>query len=110
MSPRLVADTVASGLVRRGAVREPTATPAAKILLADPTGEPLTTVSLGDGPLLVLVGPEGGLSTEERAEVVAAGAQLVRIAPHILRIETAAMAMASCLVARSLEDKGFTHE
>ena len=78
--------------------------PAAQVLLADPAGPSLTTLSLAAGPIVALIGPEGGVTDEERSAAVAAGAQPVCIAPHILRIETAAMAMAACLVARTLEE------
>jgi 16S rRNA (uracil1498-N3)-methyltransferase len=40
----------------------------------------------------LVVGPEGGLTAEEVATLVAAGAQSMRVAGHVLRIETAALA------------------
>jgi len=40
----------------------------------------------------IVVGPEGGFTTEERRELLAAGAEPVRVADTILRIETAALA------------------
>ncbi|TAJ07500.1 MAG: RsmE family RNA methyltransferase, partial [Planctomycetota bacterium] len=43
-------------------------------------------------PLVLCVGPEGGFDERERAELAAAGAAPVALAPHILRIETAAEA------------------
>ncbi|HKQ47088.1 MAG TPA: RsmE family RNA methyltransferase [Phycisphaerae bacterium] len=55
----------------------------------------------GDGsadatsPLLVIIGPEGGLSDEESGELEAAGAKGVTLSPTILRIETAAVAFAA---------------
>ena len=78
--------------------------PAAQVLLADPAGPSLTTLSLAAGPIVALIGPEGGVTDEERSAAVAAGAQPVCIAPHILRIETAAMAIAACLVAQTMEE------
>jgi len=50
-------------------------------------------------PLTVVVGPEGGLSAEESAQLAAAGAVAVRVGPHVLRIETAAEAALALLVA-----------
>lgn len=44
------------------------------------------------GPLAVLVGPEGGLTASERDLALQAGWQPVRLAPAMLRFETAAMA------------------
>jgi len=49
-------------------------------------------------PLTVVVGPEGGLTREERAALERAGAVAVRLGPHVLRIETAAEAAVSLLV------------
>jgi 16S rRNA (uracil1498-N3)-methyltransferase len=44
---------------------------------------------------LMLIGPEGGFSDDEFATAVAAGATPINLGPHILRIETAAIAVAS---------------
>ena len=59
----------------------------------------------GWGPLpesgALLVGPEGGLSPEERDEMLAAGWKPVGLGPRILRIETAAVAGASMLLLKS---------
>ena len=41
----------------------------------------------------MLVGPEGGISTEETTLAAAAGFNPVRLGPRILRTETAALAM-----------------
>lgn len=49
----------------------------------------------------LLVGPEGGLSPEERDELLAAGWKPVGLGPRILRIETAAVAGASMLLLKS---------
>jgi 16S rRNA (uracil1498-N3)-methyltransferase len=70
--------------------------PTAQRLLADPGGLPLAaaTTSTG-GDLLVAIGPEGGFTVEEIATAEAAGFQRVSLGPHILRIETAAIAMAA---------------
>lgn len=66
----------------------------------DPQGAPD-----GWGPLpgsgVLLVGPEGGFSPEERDEVLAAGWKPVGLGPRILRIETAAVAGASMLLLKS---------
>lgn len=44
------------------------------------------------GPLLLIVGPEGGLSREEVARAVSAGAQTVTLGSRVLRTETVALA------------------
>ena len=50
-------------------------------------------------PIGVLVGPEGGLTDTERARLAASGAARARLGPHVLRIETAAVAALATLVA-----------
>lgn len=47
----------------------------------------------------LLIGPEGGISEEEIADVQALGAQSVTLGPRILRAETAAMASAAVVMA-----------
>lgn len=51
----------------------------------------------------VLVGPEGGLTAEERERALAAGFLALRLGPRVLRTETAALA-AVALVQRELGD------
>jgi 16S rRNA (uracil1498-N3)-methyltransferase len=46
-------------------------------------------------PLTLVIGPEGGLTADELAQLTTAGAVAVRIAGPILRIETAALAAAA---------------
>jgi 16S rRNA (uracil1498-N3)-methyltransferase len=62
--------------------------------IADPGGEPFgARVRAGvDGPLTLVIGPEGGLSEAEVAAATAAGAVPVSLGDRILRIETAAVA------------------
>lgn len=50
--------------------------------------------TLPQEPLTVVVGPEGGLTGEERAMLDGAGFRAVRFGEHILRFETAALAAA----------------
>jgi 16S rRNA (uracil1498-N3)-methyltransferase len=45
--------------------------------------------------LAIVIGPEGGFSTTELATATSAGVQLVRLATHVLRVETAALAAAA---------------
>ena len=52
--------------------------------------------------VLALVGPEGGWSESERHRIVEAGAIPVRLAPTILRTETAAVAVCAAVAIRSL--------
>ncbi len=52
-----------------------------------------------DGPITLLVGPEGGLSPEEQAMAQAAGFTGVRLGPRVLRTETAPLAALAALQA-----------
>ena len=56
-----------------------------------------------EGPVLVLVGPEGGLAEEEQQRALAAGFIGVRLGPRVLRTETAAIA-ALVLLQREFGD------
>ncbi|MCX7418789.1 MAG: RsmE family RNA methyltransferase [Planctomycetia bacterium] len=49
----------------------------------------------GEQSALMLIGPEGGFTDDEFSAAVAAGATPVNLGPHILRIETAAIAVAA---------------
>lgn len=64
-------------------------------LLAHPQGRgtqplPLSAASLS-GPVLLAVGPEGGLTGEELSLALAAGWQPIDLGPRTLRVETAAI-------------------
>jgi 16S rRNA (uracil1498-N3)-methyltransferase len=50
---------------------------------------------LGERDLTAVVGPEGGLTEAEIAMLSEANGELVRLAPHILRVETAAISIAA---------------
>lgn len=49
------------------------------------------------GEVTLLIGPEGGLTDEEKAAAVAAGFIPIRFGPRVLRTETAALAAISAL-------------
>lgn len=69
------------------------------ILIAHPGGLPLDeAVSRSGTPeVIALVGPEGGFTDEELAAAEQAGAIRVSLGKHILRVETAAIALAARL-------------
>jgi 16S rRNA (uracil1498-N3)-methyltransferase len=83
-----------------GLVREVEA--AALAVLLDPAGpEPLPGVPLPDGgQILVIVGPEGGVSPAEHAALTAAGAIPASLGPTVLRTSTAGLVAASVLLSR----------
>lgn len=69
------------------------------------TLDPLGQHSLSDlppptSPIVLLIGPEGGLSPAEISAASAAGFQGLRLGPRILRTETAALAIIAGLQAR----------
>jgi len=75
-----------------------TSPPAGVIRLADAGGPP-APAELDAGPLTVVIGPEGGLTSAEAARLLAAGYRAVSFGPFTLRFETAAVAAAACVAA-----------
>jgi 16S rRNA (uracil1498-N3)-methyltransferase len=67
--------------------------------LADATGEPPPELP-PNVPLVVVVGPEGGLIPAEREVFLEAGFRRVRFAPDLLRFETAALAAAAVVASQ----------
>jgi len=72
-------------------------------IFGDPRGE-TTLAGVLDGAaepprVIVLVGPEGGMTEPERDSAVAAGFAPVRLGARTLRIETAAVAMLAAVTA-----------
>lgn len=55
---------------------------------------------LGDTPLVLMVGPEGGWSEPERDAMAAAGCELARLGPGVLRASSAGPIAAALLHAR----------
>lgn len=53
-----------------------------------------------DAPVTLLVGPEGGLTEEERARAKKSGYRAVRLGPRVLRTETAGIAALAVLQAK----------
>lgn len=73
-----------------------------ELLLVGGPGRPLLSVLQEAGAprsILILIGPEGGLTAQETAAAQAAGFQTVRVGCTTLRVETAAVAAASVIVA-----------
>jgi 16S rRNA (uracil1498-N3)-methyltransferase len=77
-------------------------------LLADPAGQPLAQLApalTAADHWIVAVGPEGGFTDTERAAAKAAGWQLVSLGPRILRVETAAIALAAWIALTQSPDQ-----
>lgn len=69
-----------------------------KSWLAD-SGGTLPPASLDDVPVTIIVGPEGGFASEERAAVMKAGYSAIALSLQTLRFETAALAAAALVGA-----------
>jgi 16S rRNA (uracil1498-N3)-methyltransferase len=70
------------------------------LVLDEAATEPLAAVELPiAGDVVVVVGPEGGISDAELAELVAAGGRAVRLGPEVLRSSTAGPAALAVLAA-----------
>jgi 16S rRNA (uracil1498-N3)-methyltransferase len=71
----------------------------AAVLVAQAGGVPAARHPAAASPSVrVLVGPEGGFTDEELDRLRAGGAELVALGPHVMRIETAAVAAGALLV------------
>jgi 16S rRNA (uracil1498-N3)-methyltransferase len=64
-------------------------------LVADPAGEQLATIELPASDLAAAIGPEGGFTPGELAAAQSAGWRSISLGPRILRVETAAIALAA---------------
>ena len=87
-TPRTIADAAAWAAAH----------PPGSIFVADADGQPAADFT--SQHLVVLVGPEGGFTPAELASLGEAGVKPLRLGPHILRTETAAIAAAVALLAR----------
>jgi 16S rRNA (uracil1498-N3)-methyltransferase len=73
-----------------------------RLAFADPTARlPLARwlESSAGSSIAAVVGPEGGLTPAEIADLCGAGGRPVRLAEHVLRVETAAIAVAAAWAA-----------
>ena len=87
-------------------VRATVAAGGAVLVLHEEATEPIAGVALPVAPeagsveLLVVVGPEGGISDRELALLTEAGARPVRLGPHVLRTSTAGPVALALLAER----------
>ena len=78
------------------------ASPAANRVLLD-AGASQSILSIAhEFPMVIALGPEGGLADEERQQMIESGFTPVRIAPSVLRFETAGIA--ALAVARAIAE------
>ena len=72
------------------------------IVLHEEAAEPLGAVTLPErGEIVLVVGPEGGITPDELAVFEAAGAVVARLGPTVLRTSTAGTVAAGVLLART---------
>lgn len=72
------------------------------LVLHEEAAEPLSTMPLpATGDIVMIVGPEGGVSEEELSKFEAAGAAPVLLGPTVLRTSTAGVAAAAVLFSRT---------
>jgi 16S rRNA (uracil1498-N3)-methyltransferase len=75
--------------------------PDALRLIAHPGGRPLDDcIRTKTGEIIAAVGPEGGFTPDEIAAAERLGFKRVSLGPHVLRIETAAIAIAATLASK----------
>jgi 16S rRNA (uracil1498-N3)-methyltransferase len=70
-----------------------------RVFLAPDATTSLSALRRPEGPIELLVGPEGGLSREESDAALVAGFRAIRLGPRILRTETAPLAALSAMNA-----------
>ncbi len=75
---------------------------AVRVVLHEAASGPLADVPVpGRGQIVVVVGPEGGISDEELAAFSAVGAEPLRMGSSVLRSSTAGVAAVAALLART---------
>ena len=87
-------------LASTGEVAELVAGHDVAVVLHEAATTPLAEVGTGER-LLVVVGPEGGISDEELEALAAAGAVSTRLGAEVLRTSTAGVAAVAALLART---------
>jgi 16S rRNA (uracil1498-N3)-methyltransferase len=74
--------------------------PDRKLYFADENGGQAARGAFAPGPAMILTGPEGGFTDDERASIRSAAASVpVSLGPRILRAETAALAAVAAWMA-----------
>ncbi len=72
------------------------------VVLHEAASSPLASVAVPDvGTVVVVVGPEGGLTEDEVAALTEAGGVAVRLGSEVLRTSTAGVAAVSALLSRT---------
>jgi 16S rRNA (uracil1498-N3)-methyltransferase len=89
----LVSTSTVVGLLRDASV---------PVVLHEAASGPLADLPVpGRGEIVIVVGPEGGISDEELAAFASVGAEPVRLGSSVLRTSTAGVAATAALLART---------
>lgn len=80
--------------------------PGAAVVMADASGSGWNAASASSLHTRLLIGPEGGWTDEEVRAGRDAGAAVARFGPHVMRIETAAVAASAAILAPSTTHTG----
>jgi 16S rRNA (uracil1498-N3)-methyltransferase len=90
------------GIASTAEVVERLAAAAAALVLHETASTPIGRIVLpAEGDVVVVVGPEGGLSDTELEQFAGAGAALVRLGPTVLRTSSAGIAGVAALLSAS---------
>jgi 16S rRNA (uracil1498-N3)-methyltransferase len=94
--PEVTGLVTTAGLARR-------VTSASLAVLLDPAGPvPLSEAELpSSGDIMLIVGPEGGVTPAEAADLTGAGAVTARLGPAVLRASSAGLVAATIVASRS---------
>lgn len=88
--------------VDTGALVERSAIAALTIVLHEEAPTPVTAIEVPpEGDVVLVVGPEGGISPEETTALAAAGAVLAHLGPTVLRTSTAGTVAAGVVLSRT---------
>lgn len=91
-----------TGPARLSGITDLAAASALAVVLEPDAATPLSRLPLPDsGDIMLIVGPEGGISPAERTALAGAGAAQARLGPTVLRTSTAGAAAAAILLART---------
>ena len=91
-----------TGLAGTAEVAARVATSASAIVLDPGAAEPLgRQAQPGSGEIMIIVGPEGGISPAEAALLAGAGATAAHLGPTVLRASTAGAVAAAVLLSRT---------
>jgi 16S rRNA (uracil1498-N3)-methyltransferase len=91
-----------AGMVSTGQVVDLLREASVPVVLHEAASGPLGDLPVpGRGEIVIVVGPEGGISDEELAAFASVGAEPVRMGSSVLRTSTAGVAATAALLART---------